>query len=361
MGQSPDQAASVRRSFLIYPEESAHPSDHKGARAQKRDVPMSRYLVTGGCGFIGSHLAQGLIERGDEVIILDDLSTGKRENAPVGAELVVGNVADLDTVRRAMTGADGCFHLAAIASVERAREAWHATHAINLGGTICVLEAARNPGRHGPIPVVYASSAAVYGDNPDSPLSEKAVTAPISAYGADKLGCELHARIAYAVHKIPTVGLRVFNAYGPRQDPSSPYSGVISIFAGRLAGGEAIEIFGDGNQVRDFVYVGDVVTHFVRAMTLTPREALVLNLCTGRGTTINELAQTLWRILDREPEIRYGPPRLGDIRRSTGDPAQARHVLGIKAEVDLAAGLRCSLDWLAEKKRPAGVAGRDGA
>ena len=227
---------------------------------------MAFWLVTGGCGFIGSHLVDALLARGDKVRVLDDLSTGRRSNLPGGVEVMVGDVADASAVARAMAGVDGCFHLAAVASVQRGNEDWLGTHRVNLTGTIAVFDAARTCNRKGPVPVVYASSAAVYGDNPDMPLSESAATAPLSAYGADKLGCELHGRVAWQVHKVPSTGFRFFNVYGPRQDPKSPYSGVIAIFADKVAENREITVNGDGGQVRDFVYVADVVRHLVAAM-----------------------------------------------------------------------------------------------
>ena len=178
---------------------------------------MKRWLVTGGCGFIGSHLVDALLARGDTVRILDDLSTGKRHDVLAGAELRVGDVADRDEVARALTGVDGCFHLAAVASVERCTQDWLGSHRTNLTGTVTVFDAARSAGPS-PLPVVYASSAAVYGDNPHVPLSETATTRPLSAYGADKLACEFHAQVAWGVHRVPNLGLRFFNVYGPRQD-----------------------------------------------------------------------------------------------------------------------------------------------
>ncbi len=179
---------------------------------------MSRYLVTGGAGFIGSHLVESLLAEGHVARVLDDLSTGQRENLPPAAELILGDVADPATTSAAMAGMDGCFHLAAIASVARAAEDWPGTHRVNLGGTVAVLDAAR--ARR--VPVVFASSAAVYGDCADRPLTEAAPTHPLSAYGADKLGSELHAAVATGVFGVPTVGLRFFNVFGPRQDPDSP-------------------------------------------------------------------------------------------------------------------------------------------
>ena len=249
---------------------------------------MGFYLVTGGCGFIGSHLVDALAYAGHRVRVLDDLSTGKVENVSVPVELLVGDAGDRETVARAMAGVDGCFHLAAVASVVRANEDWCGTHRANLTATVNVMDAARSVRCQ--VPVVYASSAAVYGDNPAVPLDEDATTRPLTAYGADKLGCELHARVAGQVHGVPTSGLRFFNVYGPRQDPSSPYSGVISIFADRMARGEGITVFGDGMQERDFVYVGDVVRHLIAGMEHADTDAAVYNVCTGRATTILELA-----------------------------------------------------------------------
>lgn len=251
--------------------------------------------------------------------ILDDLSTGRRANAPNAAEVIVGDVADRAAVMAAMAGMDGCFHLAAIASVARSTEDWLGTHRVNLTATINDLDVARH-GVGGPTPVVYASSAAVYGDSEQIPLSETGPTRPLTAYGADKLACEWHARVGGLVHGVPTFGLRFFNVFGPRQDPRSPYSGVISIFADRLRRGLPLTVFGDGEQVRDFVYVGDVVAFLLRAMDRASHTGGVANVCTGRSTTILELARVLGQLGGIAPDIRFAPPRTGDIRRSLGCP-----------------------------------------
>jgi UDP-glucose 4-epimerase len=300
---------------------------------------MANWLVTGGCGFIGSHLVEALMARGDRVRILDDLSTGRREHAVPGTELSVGCVTDTGKVAEAMRGVDGCFHLAAIASVERGRTEWLATHRANLTGTIAVFDAARQAKSGGPVPVVYASSAAVYGDNANVPLAEAERTVPLSAYGADKLGCELHGRVAWHIHRVPNIGLRFFNVYGPRQDPRSPYSGVISIFVDRLRAGRGIDIHGDGSQVRDFIFVKDVVRHLLAAMAQAKAENRVFNVCTGKGTSILTLAQTIGRVLRREPAISHKPPRQGDIKVSLGNPAGAVQFLGVAAETALDQGL----------------------
>src|SRR3954453_23905851 len=207
---------------------------------------MSTWLVTGGAGFIRSHLCDGLVGPGGTVRVLGDLSPGRHHNLPAAATLVEGDVADPAVVAQAMERVDGCFHLAAIASVEKGVTDWLGTHRTNLTGTIPLFDAIRRQGSR--IPVIYASSAAVYGDAAAVPTAESEPCVPLSAYGADKYACELHARVASHVHGIPTVGLRFFNVYGPRQDPRSPYSGVISIFCERIAGGQPVAIFGDGQQ-----------------------------------------------------------------------------------------------------------------
>lgn len=300
---------------------------------------MGTYLVTGGCGFIGSHLVDALLGGGHEVRVVDDLSTGKRENLPDGVELFLGDVADGALMRRAMMDVDGCFHLAAVASVQRGNEDWLGTHRVNLTGAVTVFDLARNCRPSGPVPVVYASSAAVYGDNPALPLAEDAATRPLSAYGADKLGCELHARVAWLVHRVPNVGFRFFNVYGPRQDPKSPYSGVIAIFAGKVAARQQITVNGDGGQSRDFVYVADVVRHLVAAMKGLKSGAEVFNICTGRSTTVLELAHVISRIGGVQADIVHGPARAGDIRESLGSPDKARAAFGFSADTPITAGL----------------------
>lgn len=312
---------------------------------------MALYVVTGGAGFIGSHLVDALLAQGHSVRVVDDLSTGRRENLAPAAELLVGDVAEPEVMRRALRGADGCYHLAAVASVVRAHEDWLGCHRSNLTATIAALDAARLAGR---IPVVYASSAAVYGDQGEGMIDERAAPRPSSAYGADKLGGELHARIAFGVHGVPTLGFRFFNVYGPRQDPKSPYSGVISIFAARIAAGQPITIDGDGEQTRDFIYVGDVVRHLIAGMHSlhSAPGARVLNACTGRATTVLRLAQTLAEVSGAPARIGHGPARPGDIRCSLGDPSAARAALGLGAGIALAEGLRGTLASLAPAKRP---------
>ena len=305
---------------------------------------MATYLVTGGAGFIGSHLCAALLAHGDTVRVLDDLSTGKRDNLPGEVELVVGDIADAAVTRRAVEGIAGCFHLAAIASVERGVRDWLGTHRANLTGAITVFDAVAQ--LVDKVPVVYASSAAVYGDATRMPITEATPCHPLSAYGADKYGCELHARVASHVHGVPTVGLRFFNVYGPRQDPHSPYSGVISIFCERLRRRAPIDIFGDGGQTRDFVFVADVVAALLAAMRLHPADAPVFNVCTGQPTSVLELAQLIAGLAGNSLEVNHRSPRAGEIRDSIGSREQARDVLNLGPPVPLRDGLATVLGWL---------------
>jgi UDP-glucose 4-epimerase len=308
---------------------------------------MPHFLVTGGAGFIGSHLCDLLLADGHRVRVLDDLSTGKPANLDPRVELLVGDVGLPADTLAAAAGADGIFHLAAVASVQRSNEDWAGTHRTNLTGTINVLDAAR---RAGGVPVVYASSAAIYGDNPKLPLREDAAPRPLSAYGADKLGCELHARVAGTVHGVPTAGFRFFNVYGPRQDPKSPYSGVISIFAARATARQPCTILGDGGQARDFVYVADVVAALRTGLKAASVRAPVFNVGNGHATTVLELAKLLQRLAGSPADPVFAPARAGDIRLSLSDCARLR-AAGWAPTVTLEAGLKTTLEWLRASER----------
>ncbi len=297
---------------------------------------MRRWLITGGAGFIGSHLVDALLAAGDAVCVLDDLSTGRRHQLARAAEFLHGSVTDAALVRQAMRGCDGVYHLAAVASVARCVEDWAGTHAINQSGTVTVLEAARQLGG---LPVVYASSAAVYGDLARERLAETDPTAPLSAYGCDKLGSELHARIARTSFATPTLGLRLFNVYGPRQDGASPYSGVISGFRHRLQRRQPLVLNGGGRQTRDFVYVGDVVAAMRAGMARLPDTPPVINVCTGRSIAVHELAAMLGAIAGTRPRLLHGPDKVGDILHSRGDATLLAASLGVRCEVELRAGL----------------------
>lgn len=302
---------------------------------------MSVYLITGGAGFIGSHLVDSLIADGHKVRVLDDLSTGTIDNLPKGIELIRADVTCSLAVRRALADVDGCFHLAAIASVERCRSEWLRSNHVNLGGTIAVFDEAvrAQAQRRLPLPVVYASSAAVYGAASRVPISEDVQARPANAYGVDKLACEMHAAVAAHVHGLRTIGLRLFNVYGPRQDPNSPYAGVISLFCRRMLEGVPLEIHGDGRQVRDFVFVEDAIAALRQAMQRACDESLVLNVCTGIGTSINQLGQAIAELCDSPFKPRYLAPRLADLRVSIGDPRQALDKLHFRAKTSLHEGL----------------------
>lgn len=308
-----------------------------------RDV--TTYLITGGAGFIGSHLADALLAQGHHVRVVDDFSTGRLENLDPRCEVLRGDAGNLALLRLAMAGTAGCFHLAAVASVARANEDWVGTHAANQSATVAVLDTARALGG---LPVVYASSAAVYGTQ-EGVAHEEAAPFPRTAYGVDKLGSELHARVGFLVHGVPTIGFRFFNVYGPRQDPASPYSGVISIFADAIRHGRPITLHGDGSQTRDFVFVSDVVAHLVAGMAYLgeAQGAHVLNVCTGQETQVHQLASLIGEIGGHFPVTLCGPARAGDIRRSVGSPERACAVLGMRAVTGLRAGLEQTLAALA--------------
>lgn len=326
----------------------------------RRDPQPRTILVTGGCGFIGSHLCAALAEGGDRLRVLDDLSTGRVGNLPAGAELLRGDVADPALLAEAMAGVDGCFHLAAIASVEKGVRDWLGTHRANLTGSIAVFDAARaEAARAGrPVPVVYASSAAVYGDATALPIEETTPPRPLSAYGADKLGSELHARVAGMVHGVPTAGMRFFNVFGPRQDPASPYSGVISIFCDRIRRGEPVRIYGDGAQTRDFIFVADVVAALLAALPIAACDAPVFNVCRGVACTVRELAQEVALLCDQPLRTSQEPARQGEIRHSRGSPGLARASMPLGPSTPLREGLRQVLDWMDQEMPVAPAAAR---
>ncbi|MCB1775040.1 MAG: NAD-dependent epimerase/dehydratase family protein [Gammaproteobacteria bacterium] len=297
---------------------------------------MASFLVTGGCGFIGSHLVDLLVAEGHDVRVLDNLASGKKENLSAGTELIVGDITDRETVAESMRDIDGCFHLASVASVVWADGDWPGSHQVNLAGSVNIFNAARER----KVPVVYASSSAVYGDNADTPLREHAAVRPLTAYGADKLGNELHARVASLIHGVPTVGLRLFNVYGPRQDPKASSSGVIATFVDQVLQGGPVTIHGDGDQVRDFVHVTDVARFLRRAMSKAVPQPTVFNVCSGRATSVRHLAHLVMSIAGKQVPVAHVGARCGDIRAYVGDPARSRDVLGVRVETSLADGLR---------------------
>lgn len=300
---------------------------------------MAKFLVTGGAGFIGSHLVDALIHDGHQVRVLDNLSTGTRANLAPRAEFILGDTTDYEVFRDAVSEVDGVFHMAAIASVEKGFEDWPGTHTINVTSFINLLDLSRRVASK-PFPIVYASSAAVYGEDGRQSLSEDAPTRPVSSYGADKLGCENHASVGASAYGIPSVGLRLFNVYGPRQYANSPYSGVISIFCDRIRSGKEICIHGDGWQTRDFIYVSDAVRLLIAAMQSEPSGASIFNACTGVATSIRALADEISRASDIPSKVTHAPARRGDLKHSVGDPKRAQERFHWQADVSLAEGLR---------------------
>ncbi|MEJ2359632.1 MAG: NAD-dependent epimerase/dehydratase family protein [Deinococcales bacterium] len=278
-----------------------------------------RITVTGGAGFIGSHLVDRLLAGGHHVVVLDDFSTGHRSNLPIDhprLRVLEGDAADPRAAAAATDGSKAVYHLAAVASVQASMEEPVRTHRANLIATLIMLEAASGAGAQR---FVYASSAAVYGDARELPIREDAPKQPLSPYAADKLAGEHYLAHYLRTGRIGGVAFRFFNVFGPRQDPGSPYSGVISIFLDRARAGEPVTVFGDGEQTRDFVYVQDVVDQLVAALDAPLSDELAsLNLGTGRAASLLELLAALRELLG-PIEVRHGPERPGDIRHSLAD------------------------------------------
>ncbi|WP_417777824.1 NAD-dependent epimerase/dehydratase family protein [Stutzerimonas xanthomarina] len=279
-------------------------------------------LVTGGAGFIGSNLVDALVARGYTVRVLDNLSTGKRSNLPddEGVELIVGDVADAQTMRDAVQGCRAVVHLAAVASVQASVDDPVGTHQSNLVGTLNLCEAMRAEGVRR---VVFASSAAVYGNNGEgAPIGEDTPKAPLTPYATDKLASEHYLDFYRRQHGLEPVVFRFFNIYGPRQDPSSPYSGVISIFTERAQKGLPIAIFGDGEQTRDFLYVGDLVELLVQALECPIAEPCEVNVGLNRATSLNQLLSAIGEVLGELPPVTHQAARSGDIRHSRANNAR---------------------------------------
>jgi UDP-glucose 4-epimerase len=284
-------------------------------------------LVTGGAGFIGSHLAERLAREGQQVRVLDNLSSGKRSNLAglSGVDLIEGDIRDASTVRAAMKGIDAIYHLAAVASVQASIDDPLGTHGSNFTGTLNLLEAARQQGVGR---MIYASSAAVYGDTNALPVSEKTIANPLSPYAADKLAGEHYLNFYSAKHDIATTAFRFFNIYGPRQDAASPYSGVISIFVERIQRGQGVVVFGDGRQTRDFVFVRDLVNVLMSSLSSEKTIGVVLNVGRGVECSLLDLLGTLERLVGRSVSRQHEPARVGDIFRSRAD------VSGLKAALN---------------------------
>ena len=310
-----------------------------------------RVLVTGGAGFIGSHLSEGLVRAGHRVRVLDNLYSGRRSNLHAvrrDLEFVKGDCADLAVARRAMRGMEAVFHEAAIASVARSVEDPLSSHRGNATATLSVLTAARDAGVRR---VIYAGSSSVYGDSPRLPKREDMETRPLSPYAVGKLTGEHYLRIFAGLYGLETLSLRYFNVFGPRQDPGSPYSGVISLFTAALLAGRRPLIYGDGRQSRDFTFVANVVDANLRALRAPAARGDVMNVATGKRVTLNRLLAILSRHVGRTVRPRYLAPRPGDVRHSLADITRARRTLGYRPLVALETGLRETVDWYREAAR----------
>jgi len=316
------------------------------------------FVVTGGAGFIGSHLVAALVERGDRVRVLDDFSSGRPENlaaltvGPPGSgapvELVRGSVTQAPVVRAACRGAAGVFHEAAQVSVPASVRDPETSYAINVMGTLQVLEACRAEG----VPrVVFAASSAAYGDDPTLPKGEGLPSRPLSPYASGKLAGEALLSVWGRVWGLRTVALRYFNVYGPGQSDDSPYSGVIALFARAVLARQAATIFGDGEQTRDFVFVADVVRANLLAMESDLEPGAILNIGTGRRVSINELYRRMAELAGSTVEARRQPARAGDVPHSVASVERARALLGFEARTELGPGLERTLAWYRESAR----------
>ncbi len=305
---------------------------------------MARYLVTGGAGFIGSHLCARLTADGHEVRALDDLSSGHRANLDgVDVDLIVGDLRDQDTLRSATEGADFVLHHAAIASVQYSVEHPLEEQDVNVVGTLRLLEAARASGVQR---VVFAASAAAYGADETVPKTELMPATPISPYGLSKVAGEHYCRVWSHVYELETVCLRYFNIFGPRQDPASPYSGVISIFARTMIDGRVPTIHGDGRQSRDFTYVDNVVEANVRACAMGVTSGEIYNIGCARAITVNELVEAINDALGSDLIAQHVDSRSGDVRASLADITAARQSLGYSPTTTFEDGLQKTLDWM---------------
>ncbi len=305
---------------------------------------MSSYLVTGGAGFIGSHLCEALVGRGERVRVVDSLVTGKRLNLAhlPQVEFLEGDLAEIDVARRAAEGMDYVLHQAAIPSVPRSVSDPVTSNRSNVDATLNVLVAARDAGVRR---VVYAGSSSAYGDTPTLPKHEDMPTNPLSPYALQKLVGEQYLAMFTRLYGLDTVTIRYFNVFGPRQDPSSPYSGVISLFISALVDGRQPIIYGDGGQTRDFTYVANVVDGVLRACHAPGIAGQMMNVATGGRISLNELLATLCGLLGVSTTAVYKEPRAGDVRDSQADIGRARRLLGYEPGVNLRDGLERTLAW----------------
>ncbi len=310
-------------------------------------MPLSGIvLVTGGAGFIGSHIAAALLERGARVRVMDDLSTGYQENlAEIGGEIefINASITDSQALKRALENVELVFHQAAIPSVPRSVNQPVETHEASVNGTFSILLAARDRKVRR---VIYAASSSAYGDQPESPKLESMRPDPLSPYAVAKLVGEYYCQVFSRTYGLETVSLRYFNVFGPRQDPGSQYSGVISRFLLALNRGERPVIYGDGEQSRDFTYISNVIDANLRASESSEAVGSVINIANGESVTVNQLLATLQRLTGHTHiQAEYAPPRVGDVRDSLADLTLAKSLLGYTPTVGLEEGLRLTIEW----------------
>jgi nucleoside-diphosphate-sugar epimerase len=305
---------------------------------------MAHFLVTGGAGFIGSHLAEELVRRGHQVRVTDSFSSGKRSNLDhvPGVEVLEGDLAELAVAQRSVEGIDFVLHQAAIPSVPRSVADPLTSHRSNVDGTLNLLIAARDARVRR---LVFAASSSAYGDTPTLPKHEEMPTRPLSPYALQKVVGEQYLQLFTELYGLETVSIRYFNVFGPRQDPSSPYSGVISVFATALLDGRAPTIYGDGEQTRDFTYVADVVDGVIRASEAPGARGEVINVATGGRISLNLLFETMRRLIGAQVAPVYAEARPGDVRHSQADIAKAQRLLGFEPTTSLEEGLRRTVDW----------------
>jgi nucleoside-diphosphate-sugar epimerase len=308
---------------------------------------VPKYLVTGGAGFIGSHLVEELLRRGESVRIADNFATGRRENLPPGGvvDLVEGDLADEAVARRAVAGCEFVLHQAAVPSVPRSVQDPAGSHRANVDATLQVLLAARDAHVKR---VVFAGSSSVYGNAAVLPKREDMRPSPLSPYALQKLVCEQYCQLFTRLYGLETVTTRYFNVFGPRQQPGSPYSGVISLFVEALAAGRAPTIYGDGRQTRDFTFVADVVRAVLRCCEAPNIAGEVINVAGGNRISLLELVRSLQVLLHTEVEPVFGPERTGDVHDSQADIYKARHLLGFEPSVPLDEGLARTVEWFRE-------------
>ncbi|MFZ0686534.1 MAG: SDR family oxidoreductase [Terriglobales bacterium] len=318
---------------------------------------MAKYLVTGAAGFIGSSLVRALLERGDEVRGIDNFSTGKRENLTevlARIDFREADLLDLEAMHKACIGVDYVLHQAAIPSVPKSIVDPLGSNRANIDGTVNILVAARDAKVKR---VVYAASSSAYGDTPTLPKHEAMTPNPISPYAVAKLASELYMVSFFRCYGLETVCLRYFNIFGPRQDPSSPYSGVLAKFSLQMLRGEQPTIFGDGETSRDFTYIDNAVSANLRACSAPAAECAgrVFNCATGRRVTLNETFQAMKQLTGYSGSVNYAPERSGDIKHSLADITQAQTHLGYKVLVNFEEGLRRTVEWYKTQQQAVGV------